>query len=155
MGAELRPVAQGCQYRTLSYKHYNMNGYHFQTAAHERNHPNAKTINSGVLTVGKDGVEYYGIIEEIIKLCFRSTKPLKLVLFKCHWFHQISGVRWSPNIGMVEVKKSSVLPGNEHFIVAQQATEVYYLPYPYKYTRYLVDWDVVYKVPNSYQITYT
>jgi hypothetical protein len=126
MGAELRQVAQGCQYRTLSYKHYDINGYRFRTTAHERNGHNAKTINSGVLTVGEDGVEYYGIIEEIIELCFRSTKPLKLVLFKCHWFHPISGVRRSPNIGLVEVKKTSVLPGNEPFIVAQQATQVFY-----------------------------
>jgi hypothetical protein len=100
-----------------------------------------------VLTVGEDGVEYYGIIEEIIELCFCSTKPLKLVLFKCHWFHRSSGVRQSPNIGLVEVKKDPVLPGNEHFIVAQQATQVYYLPYPCKYTRSLVDWGVIYMVP--------
>jgi hypothetical protein len=105
MGAELRQVAQGCQHRTLSYKHYDINGYHFRTAAHQRNCHNAKTINSGLLTVGEDGVAYYGIIEEIIELYFCSMKPLKLVLFKCHWFHPISGVRRSPNIGLVEVKK--------------------------------------------------
>jgi hypothetical protein len=93
MGAKLRQIAQGCQYRTLSYKHYDINGFHFRTTTHQRNHHNAKTISSGVLTVGEDGVEYYGIIEEIIELCFHSTKPLKLVLFKCNWFHRISGVR--------------------------------------------------------------
>jgi hypothetical protein len=48
---------------------------------------------------------------------------------------------------LVEVKKNSVLPGNEHFIVAQQATQVYYLAYPCKFTGSLVDWGVVYKVP--------
>jgi hypothetical protein len=105
-----------------------------------------------VLTVGEDGVEYYGIIEEIIVLSFCSTNPLKLVLFKCHWFHPMSGVRRSPNIGLVEVKKTSVLPGVKPFIVAQQATQVYYVPYPCKSARSLVDWDVVYKryhhVPN-------
>jgi hypothetical protein len=100
-----------------------------------------------VLTVGEDGVEYYGIIEEIIELSFCSTNPLKLVLFKCHWFHPMSGVRQSPNIGLVEVKKTSVLPGDKPFIVAQQATQVYYVPYPCKSARSLVDWDVVYKVP--------
>jgi hypothetical protein len=100
-----------------------------------------------VLTVGEDGVEYYGIIEEIIELCFGSTNPLKLVLFKCHWFHPISGVRRSPNILLVEIKKASVLPGNGPFIVAQQATQVYNVPYPCKSTRSLVDWNVVYKVP--------
>jgi hypothetical protein len=147
MGAELRQVAQGCQYRTLSYKHYGINGYHFWTTAHERNHHNAKTINSGVLTVGEDGVEYYGIIDEIIELCFRSTQPLKLVLFKCHWFHPISEARRSPNSGLVKIKKTSVLPGNGQFIVAQQATQVYYIPYPCKSIRSLVDCDVVYKVP--------
>jgi hypothetical protein len=147
MGADLRQVAQGCKYRALSYKHYDINGYRFRTAAHERHRHNAKTINSGVLSVGEDGVEYYGIIEEIIGLCFGSTNPLKLVLFTCHWFYLISGVRRRPNIGLVEVKKASVLPGNVPFIVAQQATQVYYVPYPCKSAKSLVDWNVVYKVP--------
>ena len=149
MGVELRQVAQGCQYRALSYKHYDINGYRFRTTTHDRKRHNAKTINSGVVTVGEDGVEYYGMIEEIIELCFRSTNPLKIVLFKCQWFHPFSGVRRSPNIGLVEVKKTSVLPGNEPFIVAHQATHVYYVPYPCKTVRYLVDWDVVYKVPPN------
>jgi hypothetical protein len=147
MGAELRQVAQGCQYRTLSYNTYDINGYRFRTAAHERKRHNAKTINSGVVTVGEDGIEYYGIIEEIIELSFGSSKPLKIVLFKCHWFHPIRGVRRNPNIGLVEVKRTSVLLGNEPFIVASQATQVYYVPYPCKTMTSLVDWDVVYKVP--------
>jgi hypothetical protein len=104
MGAELRQVAEGCIHRILSYKHYDINGYHFQTAAHEMNRHNAKTINSGVLTVAEDGVEYYGIIEEIIEFCFCSMKPLKLVLFKCHWFHPISGVRQNPNTGFHPIR---------------------------------------------------
>jgi hypothetical protein len=147
MGAEPRQVAQGCQYRMMSYKHYDINRYRFRTAAHERTRHNAKTINSGVLTIGEDGVEYYGIIEEIIELSFCSTNSLKLVLFKCSWFHPVSGVRLSPNIGLVEVKKTSVLPGDKPFIVAQQATQVYYASYPCKSARSLVDWDVVYKGP--------
>jgi hypothetical protein len=146
MGAELRKVAQGCQYRTLSYNTYDINGYRFRTATHERKRHNAKTINSGVVADGQDGIEYYGIIEEIIELCFGSFKPLKIVLFKCHWFHPIRGVRRRPNIGLVEVNKTSVLSGNEPYIVAQQATQVYYVPYPCKTVTSLVDWDVVYKV---------
>jgi hypothetical protein len=130
MSVELRQVAHGCQYRAASYNTYDINGYRFRTAAHERKCHNAKIRNSGVVTVGEDGVEYYGIIEEIIELCFGSTKPLKIVLFKCQWFHPFSGVTRSPNIGLVEVKKTSVLPGNKPFIVAHQATQVYHVSYP-------------------------
>jgi hypothetical protein len=149
MSVELRQVAHGCQYRAASYNTYDINGYRFRTTAHERKRHNAKIRISGVVTVGEDGVDYYGIIEEIIELCFGSTKPLKIVLFKCQWFHPFSGVRRSPNIGLVEVKKTSVLPGNEPFIVAHQATQVYYVSYPCKNVRSLVDWDVVYKVPPN------
>ena len=42
--------------------------------------------NSGVCTTALDGVEYYGIIEEIYELTFHGCKPLKPVIFKFHWF---------------------------------------------------------------------
>src|SRR5438105_3165721 len=70
MSNELKQVAQGCHTRVMSYKAYDVSGYRFRTATHERERPNATTINSGVLTIGLDGtntsVEYYGIIEIII-----------------------------------------------------------------------------------------
>ena len=55
-------------------------------------------------------------------------------------------MRPTPNLGLVKIRLSSVLPGNDVYIVAQQATQVYYLSYPCQTDDRLKGWDVVYKV---------
>ena len=98
-----------------------------------------------MFTPGDDGLEYYGRIEEIYELTFHGSKPLKPVIFKCHWFDP-HAVRRTPNLGLVEVQQASVYPGDDVYIVAQQATQVYYLSYPCQTDNRLKGWDVVYKV---------
>src|SRR6266540_1888272 len=87
--------------------------------------------------------EEFNIIYELAFL--RGAKPLKLVVFKCHWFDPVRGLGHTPSIGLVEVKPSTVYAGVDVFIVAKQATQVYYLPYPCQ-KRELQGWKVVYKV---------
>ena len=83
-----------------------MNGYRFHTASYEQNRPNRQTTNSGVVTPGTDGLDYYG------------TKPLTPVIFKCHWFHP--GVtRRTPKLWLVEIRQDSVYLGKDVYIVAQ------------------------------------
>ena len=67
---------------------------------------------------GLDGVEYYGRIEEIYELMFHSCKALNPIIFKCHWFDP-EVVRRTPNLGLVEIQQSSVLLGDNVYIVAQ------------------------------------
>ena len=52
----------------------------------------------------------------------------------------------SSNLGLVEIRQSSVLPRDDVYIVAQQAMQVYYLSYPCQTVDCLKGWDVVYKV---------
>ena len=68
---------------------------------------------------GLDGVEYYERNEEIYKLMFHGCKPLNLVIFKCHWFDP-EVVRQTPNLGLVEIRQSSILPRDDIYIVAQR-----------------------------------
>lgn len=145
MSPELRQVANCCAYRVMSYSGYDVNGYRFHTKNHEQSRPNRRTTNTGVCTTARDGVEYYGIIEEIYELTFHGCKPLKPVIFKCHWFDP-NEVRRTPNLGLVEIRPSSVYSGDDVYIVAQQATQVYYLSYPCKTDERLKGWHVVYKV---------
>ena len=145
MEAELRQVSVGCDYRVMSYGSYDVNGYRFHTKIHEQNRPNRRTTNSGVCTKGNDEKDYYGTIEEIYQLTFSGCKPLKPVIFKCHWFDP-NEVRRTPNLGLVEIRLSSVYPGDDVYIVAQQATQVYYLSYSCKTNERLHGWEVVYKV---------
>jgi hypothetical protein len=106
----------------VSYGGYDVSGYRFHTKSHEKNQPDRKTTNIGVCTTGNDGKDYYGIIEEIYQL---TCKRLKLVVFKCHWFDP-EAKRETWDIGLVEIQQSSVYAGDNVYIVAQQATEVFF-----------------------------
>ena len=144
MNPELRQVANGCSYRVMSYGWYDVNGYRFHTRRHDEARPNRTTTNFYVSTRAEDG-EYYGAIEEIYELTFGGSKPLKPVVFKCHWFDP-KCVRRMPNVGLVEVQRDSVYSGEDVFVVAQQATQVYFVEYPCKDVPRLQGWDVVYEV---------
>ena len=146
MSAELRQVANGFAYRVRSYSGYDVNGYRFCTSSYEASRPNRKTTNSGVFTPGLDEVEYYGRIEEIYELSFHGSKPLNPVIFKCHWFDPKVTRRTYSNLGLVEIRQDSVLPGDDVYIVAQQAIQVYYLPYACQTKDHLKGWYVVHKV---------
>ena len=146
MCAELRQVADGFAYRVRSFSGYDVNGYRFRTTSYEQSRPNRRTTSSGVFTPGVDEVEYYGGIEEIYELKFHGSKPFNPVIFKCHWFDPEVTRRTYSNLGLVEIRQDSVLPGDDVYIVAQQATQVYYLPYACQTIRHLKGWDIVHRV---------
>ncbi|XP_006656006.1 uncharacterized protein LOC102720804 isoform X2 [Oryza brachyantha] len=149
MNDELKDVAKGCHTRVKTYSIYDVNGFRFRTEKYEKERPNATTINSGVVTIGEgdnsDATKYYGYIKEIVELSFQGSTELSLVLFNCHWFDPAQ-VRYTPQYGLVEVAHASTLPVYEPFVVAHQAMQVYYMPYPCKSVSDLIDWWVVYKV---------
>ena len=145
MTPELRQVADGCAYRVMSYSGYDVNGFRFHTKRHEQSRPNRRTTNSGVCTTAHDGVEYYGRIKKIYELTFHGCKPLKPVIFKCYWFDP-NKVRRTPSLGQVEIQQSCIYLGDDVYIVAPQATQVYYLSYPCKIDARLRGWDIVYQV---------
>jgi hypothetical protein len=129
----------------MSFTGYDVNGYRFYTAIYEQSRPNQRTTNSGVFTPSTDDLDYYGRIEEIYKLSFYGCKPLNLVIFKCHWFDP--GVtRRTPHLGLVKIQQDSVYPGDDVYIVAPQATQVYYTSYACQTKEHLKGWDIVYKV---------
>ena len=131
MSAELRCVSQGSNRRVEMYEKYDVNGYRFHTEFHQKNRPNAKTINTGVFTRGADDTDYYGRLEHVYELTFNMTKvELNLVVFKCHWFDPYGGQRSTPSIGLVEVRPSTTYSGADVFVVAHQAKQVYYFLYP-------------------------
>jgi hypothetical protein len=146
MTDELRCVSQGFNRDVLKYEKYDVNGYRFHTTDHQKSRPNAKTVNTGVFTRGADNHDYYGRLEKVYELTFNRTNvELKLVVFKCHWFNPHGGQRSTPSIGLVEVRPSTTYSGADVFIVAHQAKQVYYLPYPCQKAE-LKDWEVVFQV---------
>ena len=90
-----------------------------------------KIVNNGVFTGGQDSTEYYGRLQDVYEVTFdKGVHHLTLVLFRCHWFDPDNGLRTNPSIGLVEVMLSTTYRGSDVFVVANQATQVYYLPYP-------------------------
>jgi hypothetical protein len=55
-------------------------------------------------------------------------------------------MRQTPNLGLVKIRQDSVYPGEDVYVVAQQATQVYYLPYACQTVDRLKGWYTVHKV---------
>lgn len=124
---ELRRLSCGCGFKVNSYDIYEVNGYRFRSKKYENSKGNLTTVNTGVIAVGIDDstsneLEYYGIIEDIIELKFDGDENFSLVLFDCHWFHTVDGVRHLEKFGLVEVAHASCNPSNEPFVLASQVT---------------------------------
>ncbi len=148
MKSELRKIARGFDHSVEAFNSYDVNGYRFQTHKYTTSRPNAKTINSGVVCQGDDGLHYYGRVEGIYELNYGFHKGLNPVVFKCHWFDP-RRVRRDPEIGLVEVERNSVYKGEDVYILATQAFQVFYLPYACKNpAKRLHGWDVVMTVPS-------
>ena len=147
MSDELRQVANGFKLRVKSYTGYDVNGYRFHTSRHEQTRPGRKTTNSQVFTPGTNGVEYYGIIEEIYELEYEGRVPLTPVIFKCHWFDP-ARTRRTPHLGLVEIRHDSVYKGKDVYIVAQQAVQVYHTPYACQDKDHLKGWSIVHQVSS-------
>jgi hypothetical protein len=111
-----------------SYDRYDVNGFRFWSTSFEAARPRAATVNSGVVTrvIDEQGQEinYYRIIQQILKFSFAWDKELKLVSFVCKWFDSIHGIRHN-KYGMIKIKHNAKLSGNDDFILAHQVEHVY------------------------------
>ena len=70
-------------------------------------------------------------MEEIIEL-FYNVEENSLVLFKCRWFDPVRGVSKNKNTGVVQIKKDSILRGDDVFMFASQCSQVCYIDIPSK-----------------------
>lgn len=106
-----------------TFKGYITNGYRF----HPMDKDTLTTSNSGVLVKGScynDGDrDWYGQLLEIISLRYRRNHLV--TLFRCQWFNIDSGVKVDKR-GMVKVNVMSNLNSYEPFVLASQASQVYY-----------------------------
>ncbi|GJU53170.1 gag-pol polyprotein [Tanacetum coccineum] len=89
-------------------------------------------ITSGVSTPGLDGEMYYGQLEEILELTYIGHR--KVVLFRCKWFDTINPKNHTtrnrrsyidPRHYIIFLQKETFT--NNQYILATQATQVFYL----------------------------
>ena len=152
----LRQMSYGFRTRVATYGCYDVNGFRFRSSKYESGKSGLTTTNSGVCVSSVDEnnnvLEYYGVIEDIIKITWEGSMHLELVLFDCHWFDPTpNGVRQTENLGLIEVNHTSRLSNFDPFVMASQVTQVYYLPYPCKTRPDILEWWVAYHVaPHGY-----
>jgi hypothetical protein len=120
--------------RALEYDRYDINGYHFWTVKLEASRPLVATMNSEVVANREDAsrltTDYYNVLQKILEYTFGGAKELKVIFFKCDWFHPVNDTK-ADDFGMVEVKHESRYSGN-NLLFAHQAQRVYYLSYPHE-----------------------
>ncbi|GKE43295.1 Myc-type, basic helix-loop-helix domain-containing protein, partial [Tanacetum coccineum] len=87
---------------------------------------------SGVSTLGLDGEMYYGQLEEILELTYIGHR--KVVLFRCKWFdtinpknHTTRNRRSYIDHGIYHILTDREFHKNNQYILATQATQVFYL----------------------------
>jgi hypothetical protein len=148
----LRYLSMGPKRLVTSWPIYFVNGFRFHTHEHSEG---KETKNSGVGVKGgsNGGAEsdYYGVLKEVIQLEFFGEPTKMVVLFYCDWFspETPNGTRVYDQYDIVEVRQRGRYRKYDPFIIAQQAIQVYYTPYPGR-RRDKQDWLVVMKTkPRS------
>jgi hypothetical protein len=64
----------------------------------------------------------------MFEISFYGRTNLCAFIFKCHWFDP-TVTRKTPHLGLVKIRQESAYRGEDVYIVASQATQVYYLSY--------------------------
>lgn len=91
----LRQISYGFPRRITTYGCYDVNGYRFRSEKYESAKSGLSTVNTGVCVSCVDDdnnvIDYFGVIEDIIKITWEGSMNLELVLFDC-WFDPTNSV---------------------------------------------------------------
>ncbi|XP_065865155.1 uncharacterized protein [Euphorbia lathyris] len=125
---DLLSLSRGPSQYATNFDGYIVNGYRFRIEDCDKRR---RTQNYGVCVssdVGNEGgpIDYYGILTEILELQYLGEK--RVVLFKCKWFDVHDNV-WGSKIdefGFICINPQRCLRTNEPFILASQASQVFY-----------------------------
>lgn len=130
---EIQILAQQPFMVVRKYNSYTINGFNFHTFSNDEGRPSQ---NSGVAITAENsrGTEiYYGIIRDIVELDYRQKG--NMVLFKCDWVDMRVQNKWikTDQFGVTTVNFNHIFSSgdklsDEPFILASQATQVYYVP---------------------------
>ncbi|KAI5317108.1 hypothetical protein L3X38_036815 [Prunus dulcis] len=96
----------------------------------KRRYENKKTQNSGVMVKGEnqiDDVPWYGTLVDIVELHY--TEGNRVVLFNCDWYGTArKGTGYKIDCyGIITVNTTYKLNTQEPFVLASQATQVFYV----------------------------
>uniref|UniRef100_A0A1J3DLZ4 DUF4216 domain-containing protein n=1 Tax=Noccaea caerulescens TaxID=107243 RepID=A0A1J3DLZ4_NOCCA len=106
---------------------YCTRGYVFHTYKHGMR---KSTANYGIHVPGE--TEFYGVLQEIVEVTYPGIINLKCIMFKCDWYDPTlgRGVRRNETVGVTDVNANRKFSKFEPFILASQAEQVCFIPYP-------------------------
>ena len=144
----LQHLALGPKRNVKTYPIFFVNGFKFNTKDHGTDR---LTYNSGVFVKGSDDPEehikdFYGVLTQILELTYYVQPVEKVVLFKCNWFSNVpgTGINVHKDYKLIEIKHTSHYYKYDPFVLAKQALQVYFAPYP-SLKRDKADWSAVIK----------
>ena len=138
ISSDLKALARGPNLVGVRYEKFLINGFRFHVRDVERKR---KTQNSGVTVNATTSsfasirdenpilgeMSYYGILERIIELDYRAGR--KIVLFDCDWVSKGKRLKQDED-GFTLANFTNVKRHNEPFIIASQASQVFYVEDP-------------------------
>lgn len=141
--SEISVLAKGPSDQAVKFNSYKVNGYNFRVKKlddRRETQNSGVTLKAGTMSVASrndknprvDPLAYYGQLIDIVKISY--SDDLKFDLFKCHWIDTALGTKQDifeytlVNFKHLLYKHDRV--GNEPFILASQAHQVYYVPDP-------------------------
>ncbi|KAG6383034.1 hypothetical protein SASPL_157230 [Salvia splendens] len=153
-------LSQGPLTEVTSYNVCIVNGYKFRIDSYGKS---KSTVNSGVCIRGSnynyDEDDSYGILKEGVEVEYCARPIKKVVLFNCGWFdltpHPRGGTIVHPKYKIVEVNTLKEYPKYDPFVLAKQASQVYFVPFPSK-KKDKENWRAVLKVrAKKFDSSYT
>ncbi|CAH9094601.1 unnamed protein product [Cuscuta epithymum] len=127
----IRALAGGISSLARAWPAYIVGGYTFHTTSYGAR---KKTFNSGICVRSSNfnnaTTDWIGTLEEILEVDILCPHPLRVVLFKCKWVDPVRGMQIHNKYNIVDVKLECVYKVFEPFILAQQASQVFFLEYP-------------------------
>ena len=111
-----------------------MHGIRFHTRTRSMN---KKTSSCGVLVKGTSegdgsGVDYYGVLEEVLQLEYLGEPIKQCLLFRCEWYDPSNprGTRYAKLNCTYEINIQCKYAKYDPFIIGDVAYQVFYMPYP-------------------------
>ena len=147
-------MAEGPLKHARSYNVCYTNGYRFHTVLHASN---KSTDNSGVCVKAADNnqdeEDFYGQLLEIVEVEYPGILIKRVMLFKRHWYDPTTtgnshGTKIHKRYKLVDIHQGRSYRLYDPFVLASQACQVYYLPYP-STRQNLKDWRAVCKVKQN------
>ena len=104
----MKSIALGPRKHIRRWDHYYINDYNFHTYSYGKE---KSTMKYGVSVKGIDGVEYCGILQEVIELTnLGSARTYKTILFKSDWFDSVNGLNVHEHYKLVDVNHTRKYP---------------------------------------------